>query len=151
MSIDDRIPRINTQVDGVNIFEIQIADYKFVQLYIEDKPYLRLGSERNLHFEILTNFFRECSNLGHQIYNAEEIAKMCMDYEARPKKLPPLKTDKYHVVGMGIVSLLVFNSGKTMSFGGLSMDFGISPDKLHIEKIIPYLPNGWDKCELYVR
>lgn len=143
MGIEERIPHVKHS-EGIDMFSADdLVTYKFVQLYIEDVPFIRMGHyDQSKHFFILMSFFRECNENGLKVYTEEEMQVFLRGYSSFPKKLPPLETDKYKVVGMGYIG--IFNRWKSIDLEGDSMDFNMGLNQAHLEAIKPYFPAGYE-------
>ena len=143
MGIEERIPHVK-HVEGIDMFSVEglSTTYKYVQLYIENVPFIRMGHyDCSKHFLILMSFFKECNENGLQICTEEEMQGFVRGYSMFPKILPPLETDKYRVRGMGY--LRISNSQKGICLNGESTDFGIGLDQKHLEDIKPYFQNQY--------
>ena len=101
---------------------------KFVQIFIEKKPYLIIGKEGEHHKNILERTLKDF-NLEFNFVGGY--------FE---KEVPNLKGIKYEAVGMGMVyieknKMYIFQNSK-------SHEYDICPNKEHIEKINKLLPQG---------
>ena len=89
---------------------------KFVQFYIDELPLLRFGSTRLKHGRIL----------------AQELTKNNIQFQVDSEhETPVLRGERYRVAGMGVCEYF----GKGIHFYGYSQDYGLGPNREHIEAI----------------
>lgn len=142
MAIED-LPIINTEVDGVNIFKEGkefLNRYKFIQFYLGDQAYLRVGA--TYHKDILIGFLDECNQAGLDVATAEyidELKRLDPQYSYHRQEGNVLfDTDKYKIAGAG--HIFIVTTFKEIKFDSRSMFLDIGIDRRHVEAIKQYLP-----------
>ena len=102
------------------IEDIQLPDrggHKVVQLYVENRPLLRIGGIMSKHAIILEDVLQE---LGLSYQNTT----------IRDVDVPALEGEKYRVVGMGVC----IRTGDHVRYFGESLDYGIEIDAEHLQQ-----------------
>ena len=135
MALDDKIPKVP---EFSSMFPGSM--YKFVQLYVDEEPYLRYGGFSNKHEDLIRQFILECREKG------QPITDLALEKVTRSSEL--LKSGRYEAVGFGYIergSELIRGSN-ALIISGESLGFEIGPNKEHFEKLAKYIPN-W-KIEL---
>ncbi len=91
---------------------------KFIQLYVNNKPYLRFirPSDVRYHFDILANTLMDEFGMG---FKSE-------------REIPKKKGERYEMVGAGIFEKI---DDKKVRLYGASRDYLIGPNKEHADKI----------------
>ncbi|MCK4647726.1 hypothetical protein KAT24_02245 [Candidatus Pacearchaeota archaeon] len=93
----------------------------FIQVYFNNEPYLRCG---NLHSYTLENFLREvgiqfdCDTMGGSF------------------RIPIPRGKNYNAIGMGRIR----REDESWVLFDFSYDYGLTPNKEHLEKLLSYLP-----------
>lgn len=123
MSLQDKIPRTNIESIAE---EYDFA--KFVQFYLEDEPYLRLGYPN--HEDIILRMILECQEVGEPLVSQSKLSEMAYTGV-------PAAAGKYRAIGMGMAQIDITN--KAIQLGEYSMSYKIWPDKKHLEQITPFL------------
>jgi len=104
---------------------------KFVQLFIGDEPYLRADYMSEYHRVILTNTLKE-----FEIEFGTTIGR-------RGIEIPEAEGERYRVVGMGTFTM----KKNRVSLFSDSADYGIRPDRDHLDKLNPLLDGLTIKIE----
>jgi|SRR3989344_922280 len=87
-----------------------------VQLFVEERPVLRVGRFMNRHYRVL----EEALNEFGLSFRTEQ---------RRNYNIPTLEGEKYKVVGMGLYVCM----GNEILFRGKSLDYKIGINKEHLE------------------
>ena len=97
------------------------GEYKFVQLEVDSKPFLRFENDKaRIHASILRYFFRE---LGISPNSVEGLSGI---------SCPSLKGERYSVFGMGKADIDLIE--KIASFYGISRDYGMGVNREFFER-----------------
>jgi len=139
MSLADIIQRVNTTVlERAELWRPE----KFVQLFVDDEPYLRFG-ERGIptHRSSLFEFIEACMEAGESII-PEKNYKEQSENSRKLGEVPffPAEMGRYKVVGMG--TAYVDKKDHAIRAEGQSQEYGLHPSKEHFDKIAPFL-SSW--------
>ncbi len=115
--------------DGCVNWPERTGSYKFVQLYVDEKPFLRLGNTNTLHGELLA-----------QCLDSLEVPYKLTRSPLTRAEVPEIKGERYEAVGMGIA--IVMSGSKKTDFHGSSADYQITPNRDHL-KLIQELYPEW--------
>lgn len=149
MTLSDKIARVNIAallVDEGGMFSKgPWTPEKFVQLFVDEEPYLRFG-EKGIptHSRILCEFVDICREAGDPVISEEDFKKYISKGEVAlsdctPPPLLPDKLGKYHAIGMG--TAYVDKENHTIRFEGYSQDYGLKANREHLNQISPHFPD----------
>ncbi|MDP2749788.1 MAG: hypothetical protein Q8O89_03075 [Nanoarchaeota archaeon] len=111
---------VNT-AERIQIVDLDGIINKFVQLYIENEPFLIIG-KANYHGQVLMHIL-EIINIP---FESEKFSSGII--------FPKKQGELYNVTGMGAASI---NLPKIKLYDD-SFDYRLSPDKKHLEKLKPH-------------
>jgi hypothetical protein len=114
------------EIPSINNFEEDFG--KFIQVYVNDKPYMRIGAINILHGQI----FRQLLNELNIPFNSKATGYVDENDNVSSIMIPLKRGDLYELVGAGFVQL----DKESLEFYGNSIDYNpLGVDENHLYKI----------------